>query len=96
MTGAGMIGTSVMTGVAMDTAMTIVGAMIAASVTPTGDGMIATFGMATDAEMSAITGTMIDVGMIGASGMTIGADKSQPPYSANVGAAAAGAISLPQ
>ncbi len=80
MTDAGMIGTSVMTGVATGSAMTIVGATIAASVMPTGDGMIA------------ITGTTIDTGMTGGPVMTTGdgtiaisattidGDKSQPPY----------------
>jgi hypothetical protein len=73
MTGAEMIGTAVMTDVAMDTAMTTVGATIAASVTPTGAGM------------TAITGMTTDVEMIGAPAMTTGADKLQLPHSANVG-----------
>lgn len=80
MTGAGMIGTSVMTGVAMGTAMTIVGATIAASVIPTGAGMIRTSGMMIDAEMIGAPAITTGDGTIAISGMMIDADKSQPPY----------------
>jgi hypothetical protein len=58
MTAVVMIGTSVMIGVAMGFAMTIVGATIAASVMPTGVEMIA--------------GMTIAAGMIGASAMATG------------------------
>jgi hypothetical protein len=70
MTAVAMIGTPGATGVAMGSAMTIVGVMIAASVMPTGDGTIAwmttadgTTGVsarATDDATIATSGTTID------------------------------------
>jgi hypothetical protein len=91
MTGAGMIGIFVMTDVAMEFAMTIAGATIAASLMLTDDGMIGMRGMTTGGGMIAMPETTIDAGMIGGPAMTTGdgtiamcettagADKSRPP-----------------
>lgn len=80
MTGAEMTGTPVMTGVAMGSAMMIVGATTAAFVMPTGDGMIGTPVMTIDAEMIGAPAMTTGDGTIAIFGTTIDADKSQLPY----------------
>jgi hypothetical protein len=78
MTGVGMIGTPVMTGVVMGHAMTTVGATTAASVMPTGGGMIAWVTIA--ARMIGVSTMATDGATIAISGTTIGAVESQPTW----------------
>ena len=78
MTAAVMIGTPAMTGVAMGPAMTIVGATIAASVMPTGDGMIAWMTIA--AGTIGVPAMATDGATIAIPGATIDAVESQPTY----------------